>query len=39
MFDQERKQEVIGVSDMWTVIEFLGRNLGNSMIYMGRMRL
>ena len=29
MFDRERQQEVIGVSDKWTVIEFLGRNLGN----------
>lgn len=29
MFDRERQQEVIGVSDKWTVIEFLGRNLGD----------
>lgn len=29
MFDRERQKEVIGVSDKWTVIEFLGRNLGN----------
>ena len=29
MFDRERQQEVIGVSDKWTVIEFLGRNPGN----------
>lgn len=39
MFDQERQQEVTGVSDKWTVIEFSGRNLGNSTIYMERMRL
>lgn len=39
MFDRERQQEVIGESDMWKVIEFLGRNLGNSTINMERMRL